>query len=379
MLLHDPEQIVELVAGQLGATGLTASAKTAEGHDAVALSSDKDLLAIRLAPGALFQPDGEQYASTRLRPQVSPTIKGRPGLARIAEACRDQSLRFRLRLSVLHDAAIAARHPDAARCSPVSLSSTNWLCPSNADVVELVRCQLLDLADQFQPDGIELENFAPPDHLESTSPSCFWPAEPGAVELALLAICFCPSCRQQAIHAGVDASLALRSVQVYLKSWLESEKPRPGTMDDLLANDEILAGYVGRQREVLLSALQIWTHAVPNVSLVAAGDCAGSPWNPSYEELVAAAPRLTLATTPENCLEQCTQAAAGSSDTTELEVTIDAASPSFAAGPDIVRCLGDLARAKVAGVTLENGLGVSPARRPFIRQAIRIARRERSL
>lgn len=170
-LLLDAEQIADLAGGELGAGGVTLSVKAAEPQDAVAISPAEDLIAVRLAAGSLFAPDPEQYASTRLRPQVSPTVKGRGPVGRLAEVCRDRSLRLRLRISALRDAAVAARHGDAVSTNALGLPLGNCLCPSNPDVVELVRCQILDATAQFEPDGIELENVARPDRYEPTEPA----------------------------------------------------------------------------------------------------------------------------------------------------------------------------------------------------------------
>jgi hypothetical protein len=409
-LLLDAEPLVDLAAGDLGATGLCFSIKAAESQDAILLDPAGQLLAARLAAGALWQPNADRYASTRLRPPTSPTVKSRQPAARLADLCHERSLTFRLRLSALRDAALAGRHADAVSCNALALPAGNHLCPSNPDVIEFVRCQLLDLADQFQPAAIELENFTWPDRYQpSLGAAAIWPVQPGPVESALLALCFCPSCRQQAILADADAASALRSVQVRLTRWLQNEKPYGGTMADLLADDEILAAYIAAQRKALLTALHVWTKAVPHLSLVvcregtsphqpshddpaAAGDSpalesdaitdpdrSGSPWNPSFEELARLAPHLTVRIAPHTTDDPMCPCPANVPADTRLDAAIDATSPSFASGPDIVRCLTDLAHSGAAAIELEAGLSVSPTRRPFIRQAIRAARRTRTL
>ncbi len=406
-LLYNPEQLLDLAVGELGATGITFSVKAAESQDAIALSPTGELLAMRLAPGALWQPDAEQYASTRLRPQTSATLKSRQPAGRLAEVCRDRGQAFRLRLSVLRDAGFAARHPEAVSCNALSLPGHS-LCPSNPDVVELVRCQLLDLAGQFEPAAIEIENFTRPNRYRAAAgTAACWPTAPGAIESGLLALCFCPSCQQQANLAGLDAAAALRSVQVRLGHWLHDERVYAGTMNNLLADDAILAEYIAHQRHALLASIQLWVRAVPKVSLVVAKEKTavhrgtagasgtggagsepdaidhlprgGSPWNPSFEELAGVAPRLTLLIAPNASAHACECPPEGEAGSrVPLEAAIDATSPSFASGPDIVRCLSDIARSGAAGIELESGLHVSPSRRAFIRQAIRAARRERS-
>ncbi len=269
----------------------------------------------------------------------------------------------------------------------------------------------MDLAAQFAPDLIELEHFTWPDRYHAApATAATWPVPPGEAEAALLALCFCPSCRQQANLGGVDAALALRSVHVWLMRWLQNEKPFAGTMDDLLAEDTILADYIHCQRRCLLAALRLWARAVPCLALVVArqrtsthpvseadeappaapdayesdaiGDNnrAGSPWNPSFEELAEVAPRLTVRIAPHASDHPCAcPGLGGATHRAQLAAAVDATSPSFANGPDIVRCLTDLARAGAAAIELEDALNVSPTRRPFIRQAIRAARRERTL
>ena len=406
-LLFDPEPLIDLATGELGAAGITLSIKAPESQDAIALDPAGELLAVRLAAGVLYQPNPQGYASTRLRPVVSPTLKNRQPVARIADLCRQRSQVLRLRISALGDAALAARHGEAVGCNAISLSAGSYLCPSNPDVLEFVRCQLLDIEEQFEPDLIEIENFTWPDRYQAgPGTATCWPAQPGPVESALMVLCFCPSCLQQAVLAGVDGASARRSVQVHLMRWLRSERAYTGTMENLLAEDSILAGYIACQHQALLQAVQLWTLAVPNVSLVVAREGtamhhgpagatappasdesdaihhagrSGSPWNPSFEELAEIAPRLTLLVAPDASAHGCTCARQiDPACHAPLEAAIDATSPSFASGPDIVRCLSDLARAGAAGIELEHGLHVSPSRRPFIRQAIRAARRERN-
>jgi hypothetical protein len=380
-MLWDPEPLIDLAVGELGATGVTLSIKAGETQEAIGLDIAGQALAVRLAPGALWQPDPGQYASTRLRPQISATLKGRQPVARLAAVCRNRSQVFRLRLSVLRDAALAGRHGDAVSCNALALPAVSDLCPSNGDVIEYIRCQLLDVRSQFEPDVIEIENLTWPDRYRADRRSAdTWPTPPGAVEDGLLAICFCPSCRQQAIQAGVDAAAAVRSVRVWLMKWLENERAYSGTIEDLLSQDAVLAEYVACQQKALLGALQLWARSVPNLSLVVAKDPTVSPWNPSFEELAGVAGRLMVRIDPGVSAQGCEYPGRGvADDRVCLEVAIDAASPALAGGPDIVRCLTDLARGGAAGIELENGLHVSPRRRPFIRQAIRAARRERVL
>ncbi len=447
-LLLDPQALIDLAAGQMGATGLTLSVQAADAIDVIALDPSQELIAARVAAGALHPAEARHYASTRLRPQVSPTLKGRP-LTKLADLCRERSLALHLRLSALRDAALAGHYPDVVARNALSLPVAGHLCPSNPDAVELVRCRLSDLAARFGPDLIEVEGFLWPDRYQpSGDTAACWPVPPGAVEAALLAVCFCPSCQQQAIAAGLDAASALRSVQVHLRRWLRKETPRPGTMTDLLADDPIVADYLARQRQSLLQAVKIWHRGCANLSLVvrpaataphiraastahapaedetpahaAAGDepaahtpaedepadtldasaaqldlipgtrtngpaaapepRTGSPWNPSFEQLVAAVGRLTLLASPDACIKQCrlreqTEPPAP----VRFEAAIDAATPALSSGPEIVRCLSELARAGVAGIVLNGGLNVSPTRRPFIRQAIRAARRQRTM
>jgi hypothetical protein len=409
VLLFDGAALVDLATNQLGAAGITLSIKAAASQDVVALNPAGESVAARLAAGVLWQARSEQYASTRLRPVVSPSLKSRQPLARIADLCRQGGHVFRLRLSALQDGAMVARHGDAAAVNALSLPMVRHLCPSNPDVLEVVRCQLVDLHEQFAPDVIEIESFTWLDGYHAAPDmAATWPVAPGPVESALLAICFCPSCRQQASLADVNAVAALRSVQVRLMRWLQGEKPLAGTLGDALAEDEILTAYIACQREALLAGLQVWMRAVPQGSLVIEGDRVtahyrrgkpgsagsggrpiaapgalpevgrdGSPWNPSFEELTTLAPRLTVHIAPGDTGCLCEpQPSTGSS---RIEAAVNAADPAFAGGPDIVRCLTDLARADVAGLELEGCLHVSPSRQPFIRQAIRAARRERTL
>lgn len=409
-LFLETEPLVDLASGDLGATGICLAVKAGEAHDAILLDPAEQLLAARMAAGTLWQPDADRYVSTRLRPVASPTLKSRQPVARLRNLCRERSLSFRLRLGALRDAAIASRHSEAVSCNALGLPAGNHLCPANPDVIEFVRCQLLDLAEQFQPDVIELESFTWPDRYQpSANVAASWPVMPGPVELALMALCFCPSCRQQAVLADMDPALALRSVQVHLTRWLRSEKPYGGTMAELLADDEILAAYIAAQRKAQLTALHVWTKAVPHLSLVvcreatspqppstddatAAGDSSamepdaaidadrsGSPWNPSFEELARLVSQLTVRIAPQATDDPICPCSASVPVDARLDAAIDATSPSFASGPDIVRCLTDLAHGNAAAIELESALSVSPTRRPFIRQAIRAARRARTL
>jgi len=234
LLLFDADSLVDAVFGELGATGLTLRIKADSVREVFTIDAEGRPAALRIASGAFFHPAAERYASTRLRPQVSPSLRARDPAARLAEICRDRALKFRLRFSALRDAAMVSRHPEHACRNALSLASTTHLCPANADVAEMVRCSLLDLAEQFQPDLIELENYTWADRYTAGGTQPAWPLEPGPVEATLLASCFCPSCQQRAVQAGIEPAAAMRSVQVHLRRWLHEESIAERPLSDLL-------------------------------------------------------------------------------------------------------------------------------------------------
>jgi len=369
------EALLDLITGQMGADGLVLPVTCGPVEVYLAPAGSRPA-ALRVPPGVFFQPNADRYRATRLRPQPSPLVRTRNLPAAIAKGARQRRLTLQLRLSAFFAPNLASRHPAAACKNALQMPSSRYLCPANPDVLELARAALADLQEQFEPDALQLTHWSWQAAFQPEG-NPLWPRPPGPVESALLAICFCESCRQQTGRLGVDADAAERSVQTRLLRWLRDERIETRPLQALLGEDEILSQYISAQHRILREALAILARGLPNLLLVL--DEANVPY-PFEENDLADLPCRIVTTIrqserlPSPQMPQPRTLPPERTGGTILDLTADA----FRDGPDLVRALVQLAAAPVDLIVLDGFSTVSQARLPFVRQAIRAAHRHRA-
>lgn len=159
-----------------------------------------------------YQPDTACYADTRIKPRAARGVRGADTLDKLVERAAARDLRLTFRVDLRGVADVLDRYPQV-RCKNAwgDETLTAGACVSNPDVRELLRDTLAELA-QYDPAGFEIADWTIDTPTNRLEPRPFdW--HPAARRL--LDVCFCESCRQAALAAGVDPDSAARSVRVH--------------------------------------------------------------------------------------------------------------------------------------------------------------------
>ncbi len=204
--------------------------------------------------GAHFQPDAECYAATRLRPIPAAWMKSRNPFERISEECRRRNIGLRAWTVCCHGSTMAARYPEAACKDVFGNRSASWICPANPDVREYVAGLVADLTKNYPLALVELESadFGGSRHVHAHEKTGL---AVGPVEELLLSLCFCESCVQAAIEAGVDASAVRRSVRVHLEPTVLGHPARTVSIEAFLAEDDLLRAFVGLRKSAVVALI----------------------------------------------------------------------------------------------------------------------------
>lgn len=360
------EAALDLLQGQLGVGGLTVVAGVGP---VCQLRRRRELepRVFRTRGGICFQPDDALYQRTRVKPIVEEHLKTRNPLAKIAEACEQRGLELRVRLETRRIGRMAGRYPEAAVKSAFGDVSPDCLCLSNPDAAEWLRAVMVDLSRNYGVAAIELVGL---DRAFDLFEGVDGPAGLPNVVRELLAVCFCESCMQAA--GGVDAtSAALRSAQVTLSGLIEGRVAATDSLDALLADDDVLLGYVNDRRQSFDGFVD---------SLAGGVDC----------ELVLHCDVDGAVRCPDGFAGvQVDASSAGEMDRVHavgdglsgarMEALVDAWDPTATDGAVLVKRLHDLVDLGVSGITLWHYGSMGDAEQNAARQAIRYATRSAEL
>jgi hypothetical protein len=192
---------------------------------------------------AYFQPDESKYANTRLRPIVADWLGSENPLAELGQACQRADLSMRSWTVCCHNSEMVRQYPDAAIKNAFGDVNPTWMCPLNPDVGEYIRAAADDLSSNYPFEAIELESpaFNAARHYHTHVKMGL---EPGEAEQFLLALCFCESCRQGALSAGIDVDPIVRAVQAELEKWFADAQPSAESIDELIGRVPSLGAFV---------------------------------------------------------------------------------------------------------------------------------------
>ena len=189
-----------------------------------------------------FTPDKQHYLPTRCKPLISDWLKkAKDPLPRIAEACAARGVELRVIVSAAATGRLAHHYPEMASKNVFAAVSDTSLCLANPDVQAYLCGLAADLSTKYDLAGLVvtdlvigwLDAFSPDLH-----PSCVL----GDTERALLAMCFCESCRQKASDV-VPGTLAADSARTILHESFERGVPTEHGIDRLLSDYPSLADY----------------------------------------------------------------------------------------------------------------------------------------
>ncbi|MBN2562213.1 MAG: hypothetical protein JXQ75_14915 [Phycisphaerae bacterium] len=242
------------MAGDIGldAVSVATTCRDVKAFRARAVSGPKT---IERDAAAHFRPDGKCYVNTRLRPVAASWMKSRNPLEKIAREADKQGLKLRAWTVCCHGSAMLSRYPTASCTDLFGDPSSTWLCPSNPDVREYVAALAEDLSTNYPLEAVELMDFGFSGlHVHRYVQMGFLP---GDVETTLLGWCFCSSCRQRAMDAGIDVEAVVGSATGHIDRMLRVEQPLHASFQSLLADDDHLSAYHRMRVDAVTSLLRM--------------------------------------------------------------------------------------------------------------------------
>ncbi len=371
------DEVLDRFKGEAGAAGISLtllSSDTAE----VRISAG-DVRLFRSEGGACFQPQAAHYAGSRMRPPVVEWLRKSNPLKAIVAACRKRGL-------ALHGRVIACRSPLLVRRFPFATAKTVFgdphpsrICPINPDVREMMRGVCEELIAAYEPDGIELEEFALP-AAGSLEREIEVGTSPGATGSWLLNRCFCESCRQLAARDGIDVAAAAESMGAALRAILTEEQTGADHREWLGGHPEAAAFAAWQARQVEDAAEMLartcrgkLVQVVPSGQTGGAGD---TPNEPPAAVREAGVLMQCSRTDADEVTSAWKAAEAVGCGPDRVAVELKGVSPACDDPAALVRALHEAATLKLrAAVVGPYGL-MPPQRLDWIRRAVRYAVRE---
>jgi len=221
----------------------------------------------RTRGGLFFKPDESRYEATRLKPVVSTWLKSRDVFARIAEGCARRGLLLRALVSASQTGRLAEKYPAMACKNVFGDESHSSLCLVHPDVRAYLLALVGDLASGNTLAGMVLTDWAVRwSDVDRADLICS--VALGTVQRRLLGTCFCESCRQGAIGAGVDVEAAHQTVASLLQDHFQAGQSAETTWPEILLDHPPLADFVRFKAETLTGLLRRLMEACPCEAIV---------------------------------------------------------------------------------------------------------------
>lgn len=252
----DAGDALERAAGEIGPDHLTIPVVTGPVRQVRFVGEAASRL-FQSEGGWHYHPEAGRYENTRLRPRTARWLGARDALGSVVERARKHGMRVAFRIEPRGVEHLIDHHP-YIRCKNAWGDETPdaGACPSNPDVRELLRAAFEELA-AHEPVALQTSGWEMDAPLNRTlrggrDPRPFgW--HPAA--RSLLDVCFCESCRQIAIAAGLDAEHAARSVRVHF----DRVAALPAaSRDEAVEQDQLLRSC----RDARQASLDEWLHRV---------------------------------------------------------------------------------------------------------------------
>ena len=237
---HHPEpgNLLDRAAGEIGIDHVTVPAVTGAVTQ-FRMSALRDVPYFHTEGGWHFPPKTELYSTAGLKPRTSKWCGTRDVLGRLRDRIDELNLRLVLRLDLTNVANLVEQSPSMRQRGAWG-DWYHWTgpCPLNPQFREFVQATLEDAA-RYEPAAFEVERLAVESSPWSHAIPDVW-LDLGLQEL--LAICFCPACRQHAAGAGVDPDQAARSVRAQVERLADVGAPG-AKIDPEAREDEVLKAY----------------------------------------------------------------------------------------------------------------------------------------
>lgn len=157
---------------------------------------------LRADAAVYFSPEAALYAETPLRPRPSRLLPEIGELGDLTARARAEGLRVVAWTVCLHNATLAAAHPDAAQLDIFGQRHPAALCPANPDARAYVQALVRDLVRHQAVDGVELEAAHYASWLHHPHRKVAAPPDP--VREQLLSLCVCQYCTAAAEAEGAN-------------------------------------------------------------------------------------------------------------------------------------------------------------------------------
>jgi len=199
-----------------------------------------------------FEPDSSFFSETKLRPYVSPLVKGNPILHRFVEACHKYEAKAESWTVFLHNSYLATKNPDCAQRNVYGDPMPYALCPANPDV----RAYAVGLSRNLAAIGIQIIE------LESLSYMGFGHAhyhskfgiDFGGAQ-ALFSFCLCQDCRKKGADSDIDIDRMESQIQKELDDIFQTGKTDTD-LEQYLEKIEGLEKFIQVRQSVISSLLQ---------------------------------------------------------------------------------------------------------------------------
>jgi len=209
--------------------------------------------------GAYFQPEEGFYATTPIKPVMSPWAKGSNPLADIATGCKRHGLGLVSWTLSLHDDLLPSRHPHAAQKNVFGDLVPYNLCPSSPEARAYVVGLAKDLSTNYDLSGVELESayFGGLGHRYNHEKGPYLNLGPQGE--FLFSLCFCENCLRRAKKVGIDIDQLQGAVRKRLEMALSKVDPagsNPRGVEELLPEIEGLGEFVRMREQAVTSLIQ---------------------------------------------------------------------------------------------------------------------------
>ncbi len=356
---------LERIHGEVGLDGLVAPVVTGPAAALQALAAENALFVSE--GGWHFHAQSEHYRGSGLRARAASWMGRRDHVGAMAEFAGRHGLSLTLRIAATEIPALLHAEPNLCTHSAWDGGAlTRRACPCNPSFRALIGDICGDLA-RFSPAAFELGDCELDQPLDDTSMPELLRGIAGLAEL--VAICFCPACREIGERAGVDVDAARRSTRVHAERSARlppDERAVQGLSDDselqryLSARCADQAGWLARFAERLEPRqLRVLTqshssgHPDAQAILVSVAQL-GAEWRDGLRDAPAETAQRIAATHVGAC--------------------IPIARPCFLAADELVRAVHPFSEAvrvlELAGAETSPGEAVG-----WLRQALRYARR----
>jgi len=158
--------------------------------------------------GMHFHADASCYTASRVKPIAAKWLRHRNPFAQLTRLAADRHLEVHVRIDLSDMSELIERHPWAGTVSLEGESNSTRLCPSNPDVLAFLGGLVDDITRNYPVSRIDLTGAGFAESVQipsvcSVGPQC------SELESFLLAVCFCPSCREFAQRTGVNLDAAI--------------------------------------------------------------------------------------------------------------------------------------------------------------------------